>query len=174
MLKTKQVIPFKFFPENLFGRVKKIENKLYEKEEKEIKIMDRLDLSKKIFERISFYSNKKDINALNEIFIKHKEMFKETDENLKIDVDIYTLRNAYGLKLPEIVEGNIYLGGITSAKNVKLPKKVGGNISLISLMSTDDLILPLEVGGEIIFLDEISYFEKEELQKNHPHLKFSF
>jgi len=174
MLKSKKEIPFKFFPENLFGRIKKKENKLYEEEKQELKILNKLDLSKEIFERISFYSKSGDINALNEIFIKHKEMFKESEENLKIDVDLYPLRDAGGLKLPEIVEGNIYLGGITSATNVKLPKKVGGDISLISLMSTGDLILPLEVGGEIIFLDEISYFEKEELQKNHPHLKFSF
>ena len=65
------------------------------------------------------------------------------------DLYFYELTNGDGVKLPEIVGGNLYLRKLTSAKGLKFPKMVGRSLYLDGLTSAEGLELPETIGGDL-------------------------
>jgi hypothetical protein len=64
--------------------------------------------------------------------------------NLKLDIT-----SVKGIKLPEIIKGNLSLPLLTSADGLILPKTVGGSLYLSSLKSAEGLILPQSIKRDI-------------------------
>jgi hypothetical protein len=63
------------------------------------------------------------------------------------NIDLQDLTSARGLHLPQRVGGDLILRGLTSAKGLQLPQSVGGSLWLRGLTSAKGLQLPQSVGG---------------------------
>lgn len=66
------------------------------------------------------------------------------------NLDLNSLTNAEGLKLPEIIHGSLYLKRLTSVEGLKLPEIIMGSLDLEGLTNTEGLKLPEIIHG---FLD---------------------
>lgn len=65
------------------------------------------------------------------------------------DLDISQINPAEGLKLPEIINGDLILS-LESAEGLKFPKKIRGKLDLSSLKSAEGLNLPDEIGCDLM------------------------
>ena len=77
-----------------------------------------------------------------------------------INGDLYlrSLTSAEGLKLPNTINGSLYLSNLTSAEGLELPNTINGNLDLESLTSAEGLKLPDTIDG---YLD-LSYLTSAE------------
>ena len=64
-------------------------------------------------------------------------------------LDLDSLTNAKGLKLPDKVEGSLCLGNLRSAEGLELPNEICGDLDLMGLTSVEGLKLPDKVGGSL-------------------------
>ena len=64
-------------------------------------------------------------------------------------LDLDSLTNAKGLKLPDKVEGSLCLGNLRSAEGLELPNEICGDLDLMGLTSVEGLKLPNKVGGSL-------------------------
>jgi hypothetical protein len=62
-------------------------------------------------------------------------------ENIQGDLDLRGLTSAEGLTLPENIQGDLYLDGLTSAEGLNLPENIQGILYLSSLTSADKDLL---------------------------------
>ena len=78
------------------------------------------------------------------------------------NLNLRSLTNAEGLKLPDEIRGDLDLRSLTSAKGLKLPDKIEGDLDLRSLTSAEGLKLPDEIGFSL-YLDGLTSAEGLEL-----------
>ena len=78
------------------------------------------------------------------------------------NLNLRSLTNAEGLKLPDEIRGALDLRSLTSAKGLKLPDKIEGDLDLRSLTSAEGLKLPDEIGFSL-YLDGLTSAEGLEL-----------
>ncbi len=81
------------------------------------------------------------------------------------DLDLSGLTSAEGLNLPEYVGGDLDLWNLRSAKGLNLPEYVGGNLRLHNLTSAEGLNLPSHIGG-YLYLDSLTSARGLELPNN--------
>jgi hypothetical protein len=62
-------------------------------------------------------------------------------------LDLGSLTDAKGLKLPQSIGGGLDLRSLTDAKGLKLPQSIGGYLDLRSLTDAKGLKLPQSIGG---------------------------
>lgn len=142
----------------------KIEEKINQKKELETKDLKFLYLKalKVLFnsdekERIrEITNNRKDIKAdiakatgysQDQISLTKEEALSGNSKYHYGYLDLYNLKSAQGLKLPDIVNGDLYLNGLTSAQGLKLPDILNGNLIFRSLTSAQGLKMPDIVNG---------------------------
>ena len=65
------------------------------------------------------------------------------------NLNLRSLTNAEGLKLPDEIRGDLNLRSLTSAEGLKLPDKIGYNLYLSSLANAEGLKFPDEIGGNL-------------------------
>ena len=81
-----------------------------------------------------------------------KEEWKENKDRIKVYYDnlyLNSLTSAEGLKLPDIINGDLDLSSLTSARGLKLPDTVNGYLDLSSLTSARGLKLPNTIKGTL-------------------------
>ena len=83
---------------------------------------------------------------LNLRSLTNAEGLKLPDE-IRGDLDLRSLTSAKGLELPDEIEGDLNLSSLISAEGLKLPDKIGGYLDLNYLTSVEGLKLPNEIGG---------------------------
>ncbi len=64
-------------------------------------------------------------------------------------LDLRSLTNIEGVKLPQIIGGGLYLGSLTSAEGLQLPQSIAGSLYLSRLTSAEGLQLPQIIGGSL-------------------------
>ena len=87
----------------------------------------------------------------NEIAFSEEE-WKENKDRIKVYYDnlyLNSLTSAEGLKLPDIINGDLDLSSLTSARGLKLPDTVNGYLDLSSLTSARGLKLPNTIKGTL-------------------------
>ena len=60
-------------------------------------------------------------------------------------------------------DGDLDLGGLTSAKGLTLPQEIGGDLNLGGLTSAEGLTLPQEIGGDL-YLGGLTSAERESVR----------
>ena len=85
-------------------------------------------------------------------------------------LNLYGLKSAEGLVLPENIGGGLDLNGLTSAEGLVLPKNIDGSLDLRNLTSAEGLVLPKNIDGSLD-LNRITSVEKEELKEKYPNLR---
>ena len=78
------------------------------------------------------------------------------------NLNLRSLTNAEGLKLPDEIRGDLDLRSLTSAEGLKLPDKIEGDLDLRNLTSAEGLKLPDEIGFSL-YLDGLTSAEGLEL-----------
>ena len=64
-----------------------------------------------------------------------------------VNVDFCELHSAWGLELPERVDGWLDLSGLTTVEGLKLPNHVGAGLDLKGLTTAEGLEFPEHMGG---------------------------
>jgi len=91
-------------------------------------------------------------------------------ETINGDLYLPRITSAKGLILPKTINGSFYIGSLTSAKGLILPKTINGSLYLYGLESAEGLKLPETVNGNITF-SYLPLAEKEILKNKYPNFK---
>ena len=84
------------------------------------------------------------------------------------DLDLSSLTSAEGLKLPDTINGDLYLGSLTRADGLKLPSTITGYLYLNNITSAEGLVLPISLLGKVysyIDIPEECFVPDEEYYK---------
>jgi len=77
--------------------------------------------------------------------------YDESEEQAVVngDLDLDGLESAKDLTLPTTINGHLDLNGLKSAKDLTLPTAINGNLVLNGLKSAKDLTLPTTINGNL-------------------------
>ena len=85
------------------------------------------------------------------------------------DLDLNGLKSAKDLTLPTTINGTLYLEGLQSAEGLTLPQTITGDLKLRSLKSAEHLILPQTINGAI-YLFGLTSAERNEIRAQRRDL----
>ena len=77
------------------------------------------------------------------------QIFQDVPEQIDWDLDLRGLTSAKELKLPKKIGGSLHLSSLTSTEGLKLPEEIGGDLGLSGLTRLQGLQLPEKIGGSL-------------------------